>query len=263
MRALIFSALSFLFESLNSTYIINVYQKENKKMKKSNVIFTIVVFAIVISVIVFKLTGRMEILKNRYNPVEDTECSEHVESTEPSEDETTSEPTVNAVESKEKPVEINKLDKPRYTYLQEETCPYEDVTESLDSESVTTYYELTYDEIDMLARLVYLEAGGESYECMKGVASVVLNRMTSTGMSLHDVIYAPNQFSPACYIESTCYTDTVYSAVMDVVENGPSLPTYVTFFRADYYHDFGNDIVVPYTCINNTYFSADTRLMEG
>lgn len=232
-------------------------------MKKSKVIFTIVVFAIVVSVIVFKLTGRMEILENRYNPIEDTECSEHVESTEPSEDETNSEPTVNAVQSKEKPVEINKPDKTKYTYLQEDTCPYEDATESLDSESVTTYYELTYDEIDMLARLVYLEAGGESYECMKGVASVVLNRMTSTGMSLYDVIYEPNQFSPACYIESTCYTDTVYSAVMDVVENGPSLPTYVTFFRAGYYHDFGNNIAVPYTCMDNTYFSADIRLMEG
>lgn len=232
-------------------------------MKKSKVIFTIVLFAIVVSVIVFKLTGRMGALENRYNPIEDTECSEHVESTEPSEDETNSEPTVNAVQSKEKPVEINKPNKTKYTYLQEDTYLYEDATESLDSESVTTYFELTYDEIDMLARLVYLEAGGESYECMKGVASVVLNRMTSTGMSLHDVIYEPNQFSTACYIESTCYTDTVYSAVMDVVENGPSLPTYVTFFRAGYYHDFGNNIVVPYTCIDNTYFSADIRLMEG
>lgn len=232
-------------------------------MKKSNVIFTIVVFAIVVSVIVFKLTGRMEILKNRYNPVEDTECSEHVESTEPSEDETNSEPTVNAVESKEKPVKPKNLKERKFTYPQEDTYLYEDTTESSYVETEPKYYELTDDEIDMLARLVYLEAGGESYECMKGVASVVLNRMTSTGMSLHDVIYAPNQFSPAFYIESTCYTDTVYSAVMDVVENGPSLPTYVTFFRADYYHDFGNDIVVPYTCINNTYFSADTRLMEG
>lgn len=232
-------------------------------MKKSNVIFTIVIFAIVLSVIVFKLTGRMEILKNRYNPVEDTECSEHVESTEPSEDETNSEPTVDAVQSKETPVKPKNLKERKFTYPQEDTYLYEDTTESSYVETEPKYYELTDDEIDMLARLVYLEAGGESYECMKGVASVVLNRMTSTGMSLHDVIYAPNQFSPACYIESTCYTDTVYSAVMDVVENGPSLPTYVTFFRADYYHDFGNGIVVPYTCINNTYFSADTRLMEG
>ena len=232
-------------------------------MKKSNVIFTIVVFAIVVAVIVFKLTGRMEILENRYNLIEDTECSENVESTEPSEDETNSEPTVNAVQSKETPVKSKHINELKFTYPQEDTYPYEDTTESSYVETEPKYYELTYDEIDMLARLVYLEAGGESYECMKGVASVVLNRMTSTGMSLHDVIYEPYQFSPACYIESTCYTDTVYSAVMDGVENGPSLPTYVTFFRADYYHDFGNGIVVPYTCINNTYFSADIRLMEG
>ena len=64
MRALIFLALSFFFESLNSTYIVNVYSKEKKKMKKSKVIFTIVLFAIVVSVIVFKLTGRMETLEN-------------------------------------------------------------------------------------------------------------------------------------------------------------------------------------------------------
>lgn len=220
-------------------------------MKKSRVFLSIILFAIVISIVVFKLISRVKILEAK------SDISECVESTEDSE------PTFNLVEPKETPAKARNLNELKFTYSQEAKYVYEDATELSYVETEPNYYELTYDEIDMLARLVYLEAGGESYECMKGVTSAILNRMTSTGMSLHDVIYEPGQFSPACYIESTCYTDTVYSAVIDVVENGPSLPEYVTFFRANHYHDFGNNIVVPYTFINNTYFSADIRLMEG
>lgn len=218
-------------------------------MKKSRNVLTIFLFVISISVLFYKVSVGISFLESNRT------CSE--EKIE------TSETKYNIDESNMMNARFIELQTTQY--IEEDSYLSDDVgeSESIKLDSKSNYYDITYDEIDMLSRLVYLEAGGESYECMKGVASVVLNRMTSTGMSLQDVIYAPNQFSPACYIESTSYTDDAYNAVMDVVENGPSLPEYVTFFRADHYHDFGNDIVVPYTCINNTYFSADTRLMEG
>lgn len=218
-------------------------------MKKSKIVLTIFLFVISISVLLYKVSVGISFLESNKT------CSE--EKIE------TSETKYNIDESNMMNARFIELQTTQY--IEEDSYLSDDVgeSESIKLDSKSNYYDITYDEIDMLSRLVYLEAGGESYECMKGVASVVLNRMTSTGMSLQDVIYAPNQFSPACYIESTSYTDDAYNAVMYVVENGPSLPEYVTFFRADHYHDFGNDIVVPYTCINNTYFSADTRLMEG
>ena len=218
-------------------------------MKKSKNVLTIFLFVISISVLFYKVSVGISFLESNRT------CSE--EKIE------TSETKYNIDESNMMNARFIELQTTQY--IEEDSYLSDDVgeSESIKLDSKSNYYDITYDEIDMLSRLVYLEAGGESYECMKGVASVVLNRMTSTGMSLQDVIYAPNQFSPACYIESTSYTDDAYNAVMYVVENGPSLPEYVTFFRADHYHDFGNDIVVPYTCINNTYFSADTRLMEG
>lgn len=218
-------------------------------MKKSKIVLTIFLFVISISVLFYKVSVGISFLESNKT------CSE--EKIE------TSETKYNIDESNMMNARFIELQTTQY--IEEDSYLSDDVgeSESIKLDSKSNYYDITYDEIDMLSRLVYLEAGGESYECMKGVASIVLNRMTSTGMSLQDVIYAPNQFSPACYIESTSYTDDAYNAVMYVVENGPSLPEYVTFFRADHYHDFGNDIVVPYTCINNTYFSADTRLMEG
>ncbi len=53
-------------------------------------------------------------------------------------------------------------------------------------------------EKDLMARLVRAEAGGESYEGMVAVASVVLNRVADPRFpnSVEGVIYAKNQFSP-------------------------------------------------------------------
>lgn len=59
---------------------------------------------------------------------------------------------------------------------------------------------IPYDEqdLDLLARLVTAEAGGEPMEAQIGVAAVVVNRVKSSTFpnSIQDVIYAPNQFSP-------------------------------------------------------------------
>lgn len=132
--------------------------------------------------------------------------------------------------------------------------------ENTDNEPVP-YIQLTEDEIYELATLVWLESGTESLECQKAIASVVINRMTTTNRSLHDIIYAPNQFTPANRIDSNNPSEATLAAVRDVVENGPSVPEYVTYFRANYYFDWGPRYQ-NYINIDHTYFSYDTHLYE-
>lgn len=118
---------------------------------------------------------------------------------------------------------------------------------------------LTEEEKRDFSALVYLEAGGESYECMKTVASVIVNRMINNNLSLYDVIYATNQFEPAENIPYTDPSKEAVQAVNEIIQNGPCVPKNVTFFRASYYHNW-SDLIQPYTVIDNTYFSYDVRI---
>lgn len=118
---------------------------------------------------------------------------------------------------------------------------------------------LTEEEKRDFSALVYLEAGGESYECMKTVASVIVNRMINNNLSLYDVIYATNQFEPAENIPYTDPSEEAVQAVNEIIQNGPCIPKNVTFFRASYYHNW-SDLIQPYTVIDNTYFSYDVRI---
>lgn len=118
---------------------------------------------------------------------------------------------------------------------------------------ITPYIELTKDEKYMLATLIYLEGRGESLECQHAIGSVVLNRMATSGSDLESVIYAEGQFEPSYLIASTTPTDTQIEIVNELCINGPSLPEYVTYFRAGHYHEWGD--LSPYTYIDNTYFS--------
>lgn len=124
------------------------------------------------------------------------------------------------------------------------------------TEQPTQYIYLSESEIYEFATLVFLEAGCESYECKKAVASVVVNRMTTRGMDLRSVIYETNQFSPASVISQYSPTQDSLNAVIEVITYGPTIPQYVTFFRANYYFDW----LVPYTSMDHTYFSYDYSL---
>lgn len=121
--------------------------------------------------------------------------------------------------------------------------------------------DISEQEIHELAALVTLEADIESLECMKGVASVVINRANNSNMSIHDVLYQKNQFSPASYIANTTGSDRAYKAVYEVLINGPIFPNNVTYFRANRYHSWSANIV-PYTVMDHTYFSADITIEE-
>ncbi len=57
-------------------------------------------------------------------------------------------------------------------------------------------YEVS--DLDLLAALIYCEAGAESYDVQLGVASVVMNRVRSSTYpnNIYDVIHQRGQFSP-------------------------------------------------------------------
>ena len=127
---------------------------------------------------------------------------------------------------------------------------------------ISCYIELTEDETQDLATLVYLESGTESYECQLAVASVVINRMITSNKSLYDVIYEKNQFTPANLITNNKPSESTMNAVNEVCTNGPIIPEYVTYFRADRYHSF-SEYIRDYMCIDNTYFSYDINLKSS
>ena len=116
-----------------------------------------------------------------------------------------------------------------------------------DSESVAD------EEKEMFAAIIYLEGGGESYECQLGIGSVILNRLESGywGNTLEDVLYAKNQFTPAHRIKSTTPTNTQRKVVEQLLTEGTTLPYYVMYFRAWYYFSWAES----YTHIDDTYFS--------
>lgn len=135
------------------------------------------------------------------------------------------------------------------------TFSLDDVTYENDA-----FIYLTDNEIQMLATLVNLESGVESYDCQRDVASVIINRMIIENSSLEEIIYSPGQFEPAYMISYSEPTKTSLKAVEDVIQNGTTLPIYVTYFRAGYYHEWGD--LVGYRQYENTYFSYSTALKE-
>lgn len=97
-------------------------------------------------------------------------------------------------------------------------------------------HNITSSEREMLARLVYREANTESLECQMAVASVIINRWLDGrwGQTLGEVVYSPEQFSPANLLYKTTPTETNYAAVDTVLKNGSILPKYCMYFRSEF-----------------------------
>lgn len=75
--------------------------------------------------------------------------------------------------------------------------PVETLEAADDTETET--YPYTEEEMELLAKIVMVEAGYEPYDGQLAVANVVLNRVNHQNFpdSIRDVIYAPGQFPPA------------------------------------------------------------------
>lgn len=92
--------------------------------------------------------------------------------------------------------------------------------------------ELTNEEIDLLARMVWVEARGETDVGQQAVAEVVLNRLVSEGFSdnIRDIVYSHNQFKSTQWLKEAEVTQTQLEAVYGAL-NGPYvLPIDVVHF---------------------------------
>lgn len=82
---------------------------------------------------------------------------------------------------------------------------YESETEVSEEDELRVVYPLLMEnpidqeELDLLARIIYLEAGYEPYEGQIAVGNVILNRVASSRFpnSIYDVLFQPGQFPPA------------------------------------------------------------------
>ena len=142
------------------------------------------------------------------------------------------------------------------TVLNEVETTLEETTAAI--EEVRYVFNVTDYERELLARIVYLEANVESFDCQAAVTSVIFNRLLNGywGDSIYDVLYAKNQFSPINRINYVTPNATNYAAVDYVIKNGCTLPYYVMYFRAGYHFQWSG--YVPYTVIDDTYFGYMT-----
>lgn len=92
--------------------------------------------------------------------------------------------------------------------------------------------ELTDEEMDLMAKLIWLEAQSEPFEGQQAVAEVILNRYVSGHFqnSIRGIIYADDQFEAVKDMDKAEPTYTQYKAI-DRALNGPYvLPIDVVFY---------------------------------
>lgn len=108
-------------------------------------------------------------------------------------------------------------------------------TMPVDTEPQPSRYACIYlsdEEVDLLARIIWLEARGECFEGQQAVAEVVFNRMLSDAFpdSLYDVIYQEGQFTTAYRVKEATPGETQYRAIYEALTGTNVLPVEVVFF---------------------------------
>jgi spore germination cell wall hydrolase CwlJ-like protein len=91
---------------------------------------------------------------------------------------------------------------------------------------------LTQGDIDLLAKVVWVEAQGECFEGQQAVAEVVLNRLVSGDYpdTLTDVIYAEGQFRSVPFLEDATPWQVQYEAIEGALYGPYVMPMDVVFF---------------------------------
>ena len=131
---------------------------------------------------------------------------------------------------------------PEPPVISEEAAPraklltvYEEPTESI---TTSRYAEVSQEDCELIAKIVYLEARGEPLEGQQAVAEVILNRVAAGNFpdSVEEVIFqgadgsGPLQFSTAAHLDEAVPTDKQYAAVGQALYGEPILPMDVVFF---------------------------------
>lgn len=92
--------------------------------------------------------------------------------------------------------------------------------------------ELTWEEQQLLAKVIWVEARGESAEGQQAIAEIVFNRMLSEDFpdTLSGVIYAEGQFRSVAYLDEAEPSQAQYEAIDNALEGPYVLPADVFHF---------------------------------
>lgn len=149
-----------------------------------------------------------------------------------------------------------------YSTLETSVVEPPEASEVKETEFVS-YYPYTEEELDLLARLVYSEGGGESYDTKLKIASVVMNRVEDPYFpdTIYEVIYQKRQFSVTTIkIDGVIMIDRPadeesYRAAKEVLDYGSVLPSTVQVFYAVYCTEPWVNSRATYEVCDNTVFA--------
>ena len=120
--------------------------------------------------------------------------------------------------------------------------------EPLDRPNYLIVY-LTHEEKEILAKLLYREAGSMSWEGQVWVCSAIINLGKHSNKSIWQMAHNANMFSVAPIVDSAKPTQMQYE-VIDYIQHHGTIPE-VKYFRTKHFHRFGT----PLHRIWNVYFS--------
>lgn len=150
------------------------------------------------------------------------------------------------------------MDYPTTVQIITETMP--ETSTSYIPDSFGHIVSISDEERLLIATVIDEKAEFESDECKQAIASTILNRYLISGKAISDIIYTESDYGIS---KDTAYAEPSLSAITAVqyVEHfGTILPEYVTHFRANKYHDWGDQ--EPFVKIDNTYFSYSAAEKE-
>ena len=108
---------------------------------------------------------------------------------------------------------------------------------------------LSDSEYEILAKLLYCEARGMTWEGQVYTCSAILNLSDYHGKSIWTLAHDPNTFSPASFVDTVTPLQTQYD-VIDYVCSGGRIAD-ICWFRTGHYHSFGT----PVCEVDGHYFS--------
>lgn len=192
-----------------------------------------------------------EIDNSNTKPKQEEESEAPVVQTPTVEETTTEAPTTEAPTTEESTTEETTT---------EETTTEEETDDTTSDNFITVQptnrgpIVLTQEEINLMACIVTLESGSESYEGQLAVANVILNRLQNGywGDTVTEVIYAPYQFSSVnspyldYYLENGAFSTSI-RAVNDALAGNNNIGSFL-YFRAMYIVDdpdsFGTHTII-------------------
>ena len=114
--------------------------------------------------------------------------------------------------------------------MPEEPFVYTEVT--VETEPRYPEIQLTDQEMDLLAKVVWAEARGESPEGQQAVAEVIFNRLVSDDFpdTVRGVLYAENQFPSTELLKDAAPTQAQYDAIENALSGPYILPEEVVYY---------------------------------